>query len=152
MAEAALIVSIISAIASAAAVGVAVWTHRQQGSRIQCRSAHAFPMYPSGPGEHCISVEAVNKGRSAATIMGWGYVVLDERGRVTENRIVPTVTPPWQPTLPYRLEAQSSASWMLPLHEIVDTLARHGGGRGVRAFVQTGTGERVVARKEVRLD
>ena len=45
MAGAALVVSIVSALGPVAAVWVAVWTHRQQGSRIECVWSNAYPLH-----------------------------------------------------------------------------------------------------------
>jgi len=152
MALAALIVSVVSALASALAVGVSVWTHKQQGSLIECRCSSAIPVSGDNLGEHCVQVEAVNMGRSAATISGWGFALLDERHRPTGETIVLTEPPRWLPALPHRLDGESSAAWMMPVEQLRGTLAgREGGSREVKAFVRTGTGRQVLAASPVRL-
>jgi hypothetical protein len=152
MALAALIVSVLAAVASVAAVAVAIWTHKQQGSRIECRWTNAFPVWDGHMGEWHISVEAVNLGRSAATISGWGFVTLDLRGKPTNSRIVSMVPPPaWQPQLPLRLDGESSGSWLMHVDELKATLLQHGSPTTrIKAYVQTGTGRMVVSKKMVQ--
>ncbi|MGH8990639.1 MAG: hypothetical protein ACRDZ7_03835 [Acidimicrobiia bacterium] len=115
MALAALIVSIASALGSIIAVAVAVWTHRQLGSRIECKWGTAMPVYGREVGDRHISVTGVNHGRSPATIEGWGFVFLDSRGRQTDTTIVTAEPLPWLPPCPHRLEAESSVMWIMPL-------------------------------------
>jgi hypothetical protein len=152
MATAALIVAIVSAVSSAGAVVVSVWTHRQQGSRIECRWSNAFPIYGSQLGDSHIQVEAVNHGRSAATIAAWGFVVLDQSGRPTDTTIVMTQPLPWLPALPFRLDSESSGAWMMPANDIRGALARHDTPqRQIKAFIRTGTGRQILAPRPVDL-
>ena len=113
MAGAALAVAIVSALGAVAAVWVAVWTQPQQGSRIECVWSNAYPVYGAELGEHRIQVQAINHGRSAATIAGWGLEIINAQGKRTDSTIVAFQLPPWQPQLPYRLDSESSAGWMM---------------------------------------
>lgn len=153
MALAALIVSIVSALGSLAAIAVSVWTHRQLGSRIECKWGTALPIVGGEVGDRHVQVTGINKGRSPATIEGWGFVVLDRRGRETDTTIVVTQPLPWLPTLPHRLEAESSASWMLALDDLVASRLMSAHPRAeIKAFVRTGTGRMVTDSRPVPLD
>jgi hypothetical protein len=155
VASVALILACVSTLASVAAVWVAVWTHRQTGSRLRCDWSHVFFAY-TGLGldtdNRQIKVEAFNEGRSATTIEGWGFVVLDERGRPTDTTLVETVRridyP--QPSLPYRLDSESSVGWVMSVGDLRDSL-RSAGMTRVKPFVRTGTGRRVIGERVVDL-
>src|SRR2546429_636081 len=112
MAVAALIVSVVSAMVSIAAIGVSIWTHWQQGSGIACTWGTARPVFGDEVRDRHIQVTATNHGRSAATVDGWGFVVLDRRGKPTDATIVMMKPPAWLPPCPFRLDGQSSVSWM----------------------------------------
>lgn len=129
---------------------VAVWTHRQQGSRIECKWSNAYPAYGSQLGERHIHVQAINQGRSPTTISGWGLEIVDPQDRLTDSTVVVFKSERWQPTLPYRLDSESSVGWMIAFDEPQATLARHPAPvKGVLAYVQTGTGRRVYSATPV---
>ena len=144
MALAALVVSIVSAFGALAAVWVSIWTHRQQGSRIECVWSNAFPVYGPELGERHVQVQAINHGRSATTIAGWGLSMVDAQGKPTDRTIVTFEIPPWQPQLPYRLDSESSAGWLMPFDQLQRTIAGQSDPvHGLLAYVQTGTGRRI---------
>jgi hypothetical protein len=151
VALAALIVSVASAIAAIAAVCVSVWTHRQQGSRVECTWSNAWPLNASfGQGERHIQVQAINHGRSPTTIAGWGLEIVDANGKPTDSTVVIFNHEPWQPKLPYRLDSESTAGWMMSFNELQATLARRSEPvHGLLAYVQTGTGRRVYSATPV---
>jgi len=150
MATAALIVAIVSALGAVAAVWVSIWTHRQQGSRVECVWSNAFPVYGTRLGERHIQVQAINHGRSATTVSGWGLEIVDAHGKPTDSTVVVFQTEPWQPTVPYRLDSESSVGWMMAFDELQATLSRQTAPvHGVLAYVQTGTGRRIYSAKRV---
>jgi|GEM_PF-3563284 hypothetical protein len=141
MAIGALIISIVSALGAIAAVWVAVWTHRQQGSRVVCNWSNAYPAGASGTGERHIQVQAVNHRRSATTIAGWGFAIVDAQGKPTDRTIVSLVTLSWLPPLPHRLDSESSAGWMLPYADLWSVITSQPTQvTGILAFVRMGTG------------
>jgi hypothetical protein len=150
MAAAALIISIVSALGAVAAVWVSVWTHRQQGSRVECVWSNAFPVYGADLGDRHIQVQAINHGRSATTISSWGLEIIDAQGKPTDSTIVIFKLEAWQPALPHRLESESSAGWMMSFEELQETLAKRTDPvSGLIAYVQTGTGRRIYSAKPV---
>lgn len=150
MALAALVVSIVSALGAVAAVWVSIWTHRQQGSRIECVWSNAFPVYGPKLGERHIQVQAINHGRSATTIAGWGLAIVDAQGKPTDRTIVLFEIPPSQPQLPHRLDSESSAGWLMPFDQIQRTTAGQSMPvHGLLAYVQTGTGRRIYSASHV---
>lgn len=150
MALAALVVSIVSAFGAVAAVWVSIWTHRQQGSRIECVWSNAFPVYGPELGERHIQVQAINHGRSATTIAGWGLEIVDAQGKPTDRTIIIFKMPPWQPQLPHRLDSESSAGWLMPFDELQGMIAKQSEPvHGLLAYVQTGTGRRIYSGKLV---
>src|SRR5664280_2912886 len=139
MAIGALIISIVSALGAIAAVWVAVWTHRQQGSRVVCNWSNAYPAGASGTGERHIQVQAVNHRRSATTIAGWGFAIVDAQGKPTDRTIVSLVT--LSSPLPHRLDSESSAGWMLPYADLWSVITSQPTQvTGILAFVRMGTG------------
>lgn len=151
MALAALIVSIVSALVALGAVGVTVWTHKQQGSRLECRCGFAYPVTDGVMGEAHVQVKAVNLGRSPTTVSGWGFVFLDNTGGPTDVSI-PGMWMPGADPLPARLEAESSMFWLMPLDVLRRTVRDHDPRASVKAYVDTGTDRRVLCEAPVKLD
>jgi hypothetical protein len=162
MAIAALIVSIISAIAALAAVFVTLRVHKEQGSLLQCEfkaayklsaeEAHKLEEDPSQWGDQFASVIAVNKGRLATTVAGWGFAFLDSSGMPTDSHIVSVEPATDSPTLPYRLEGESSASWEMPVASLAGHIANHEQSSpfyGLVAFIRTGDNRMIYAAKPV---
>jgi hypothetical protein len=150
VALAALIVSVISACAAIAAIIVTLKIHNEQGSKLECRWSNAYPVYGATMGEHHISVAAVNCGRAATTIGAWGFAIFGRDGRDTDATLVDTNPPAWQPSLPQRVESESSATWLMSAASIAASLAATRYADGVLwAFVTTGSGRRVLSATPV---
>jgi hypothetical protein len=150
MALAALIVAVVSALVSLAAVGVSVWTHKQQGSRLECRCGFAYPVADDDVGAAHVQVKAVNAGRSPTTVSGWGFAFLDDGGQPTDVSVVPPWTLGATP-LPARIEAESSVFWLMPLDQLRRTVAEYAPAAKVKAFIDTGIDRRVFADAPVKL-
>jgi hypothetical protein len=149
MALAALIISIVSAIAAVGAVGVTVWTHKQQGSRIKCQWRYSMPVGTTNSTTF-VSVEAVNEGRSPTTIEGWGFAALNWRGRPGDSRyaIFPTLL---GPTLPHRVEAETSAAWRIELETLMTTIQDGGHEKsGLTPFVRMATGKEIFGKTAIK--
>jgi hypothetical protein len=89
-----------------------------RGARVVVRVINAIPVYdlPDGaqePGEHFVSVEAVNTGDEAVTITGWGVKLPGDR------RIVVTRPVNWATPLPHRLEPGNAPTrFVMPADEL----------------------------------
>lgn len=89
-----------------------------RGPRVVVRVTNAIPVYdlPDGtqePGEHFVSVEAVNTGDQAVTITAWGVKLPGDR------RMVVTRPANWATPLPHRLEPGSApARFVIPADEL----------------------------------
>ena len=151
MALAALIVSVVSACAALGAIGVAIWTHVQQGSHVTCKLRKAVPIGAGQTWEIHIAVNAVNDGRASTTIEGWGFALLNRRGKPTDTHLF-TPTASWQPSLPYRLDSESSVSWMTPTQSIRDAISGQEPYYGLKGFVRTGADHMVYSDQPVNLD
>jgi hypothetical protein len=165
VALAALLISIASALAAVAAVLVTYLAHKEQGSLLNCdfkstyklsaEEAHKLSGDPSEWGEQYAAVIAINKGRSATTIAGWGFAFLDQKGKPTDRTIVSLRREEGSPVLPYRLEGESSASWMMPSDALNDEIAPNreaGDFFGVVPFIRSGSDRMVYAPEPVRFE
>lgn len=93
------------------------------GPRVVVRVTNAIPVYdlPGGaqePGEHFVSVEAVNTGDQAVTITGWGVKLPGDR------RVVVTRPTNWATPLPHRLEPGNAPARFVVLAEDLRQVAR----------------------------
>lgn len=162
MAIAALVVSIISGTAAIAAIFMTYRIHKEQGSLLQCEfktayklsaeKAHKLEEDPSQWGDQFASVIAVNKGRLATTVAGWGFAFLDSNGKPTDSHIVSVKPETDTPLLPYRLEGESSASWEMPVTSLARHIAKHeqtSTFHGLVAFVRAGDDRLIYAAKPV---
>jgi hypothetical protein len=150
VALAALIVSVVSACAAIAAIIVTLRIHDEQGSKLECRWSNSYPVYGGTLGEHHISVAAVNAGRAATTIGAWGFAIFDRDGSDTGATLVDMNPPAWQPSIPQRVDSESSATWMMSVAAIAESLSASPYPDGVLwAFVTTGSGRRVLSAKPV---
>ena len=116
-----------------------------------CNIRKAVPISAGQAWDVHISVNAVNDGRASTTIEGWGFVLLDSRGKPTDTHLF-TATAAWQPRIPYRLDSESSASWMTPIQSIHDAVAGHEPYYGLKGFVRTGADRMVYSDEPVNLD
>ena len=148
MALAALVLSVVSACTAIVAIGVSIWTHKQQGSNVTCQVRRAMLLSHGHAAEDHLAVNAVNDGRAPTSIQGWGFVFLDIRGKPTGLQVVPQSSPR-QPILPHRLESESSASWMTPIGSIRDAVADHKPFYGLKAFVRTGADRMIYSDEPV---
>jgi hypothetical protein len=61
--------------------------------------------------EHVLVIEAVNKGRLAATVNNWSL-------RFGNRAVYENPTDPGNPALPHRLESYTSATWTAPVENL----------------------------------
>jgi len=139
--------------------------HKEQGSLLHCEfktvyklsaeEAHKLEKDPGQWGDQFASVIAVNKGRLATTVAGWGFAFLDSNGKPTDSHIVSVKAETDSPTLPYRLDGESSASWEMPVASLarhIDAHEQSSAFHGLMAFVRTGDDRMIYATKPVPIE
>jgi hypothetical protein len=137
-----LTIAIAGAILAAISFGWQIYTWRHDGPRVSVKAARAMPVGGhSGAGNWHLAVSAVNTGRAAAVITGWGLALPGGDYLVDPLRV------PWTTPCPHRLDAQTSADF----HTELDKLRRACAERGLdlsdlRPFVNLATGERVFGK------
>lgn len=113
------------------------WTFTRSGPVIRVTNKHVY--VPPGM-DHFITVEAVNKGRTAATVESWGIELPGDR------TLVSTESFPWDSQLPYRLEPHATAQFSIPAAMVEQTVVQHGVPySAMNPFVKVG-GRKVVAK------
>jgi hypothetical protein len=132
----------LAAIGAATGVPSLIWqvyTWRASGPKIEVTSANGFPTYPDGHlGEHHFVVTAVNHGRAAATVTGWGLRLPDNSNMVMMNPI-PLSTP-----LPAVVEPQTSISLYVEGGDVIKTSQQRQVRVAVlRPWVRLATGQEV---------
>jgi hypothetical protein len=142
------------------AIGIAVSTHYGRRSiqssprspRVIVTTSNVMPLYdlPAGrrePGDHHVSVEAVNTGDRSITITGWGVKLPEGR------HIVVTHPPNWATPLPHELRPGAAPARFLMLAEDLRRLERENGISygDMRPYVTLADGTEVLADRRVPL-
>lgn len=123
-----------------------------RGPRVAVRVTNAIPVYDLAdgtqePGEHFVSVEAVNTGDEAVTITGWGVKLPGDR------RMVVTRPANWATPLPHRLEPGNAPARFVILADELRQVAREHAVAydAMRPYVTLADGTDVPADKSVPL-
>ena len=123
-----------------------------RGPRVVVRVTNAIPVYDLAdgtqePGEHFVSVEAVNTGDEAVTITGWGVKLPGDR------RMVVTRPANWATPLPHRLEPGSAPARFVVLADELRQVEREHAVAydAMRPYVTLANGTDVTADRSVPL-
>jgi hypothetical protein len=142
------------------AIGIAVsayYGHRSlrsssRGPRVVVTTSNAIPVYdlPDGrqePGDHHISVEAVNMGGRSIAVTGWGVKLPGDK------RIVVTRPPSWTTRLPHELRPGAPPARFVMLAEDLRRVERANGiaYKDMRPYVTLADGTEVAADRSVPL-
>lgn len=107
----AIVISTCALVVSVVSLSWQVVSWLRTGPVIKVKGHSAAPIIGGVMGEHHLSVTAVNKGRAAATITGWGLLLPNDMTIVPQSAQLPGVH-----DLPHRLESHAEASWYV-LHD-----------------------------------
>lgn len=121
-------------------VGYLMW-HRS-GPVVRVHSTFAFPVFGASLGEQHVQVNAVNKGRAAAPVSGWGIRLLPALEDV--------VMFDDQPPPGCRIEAHGSMSWRMAVAALEAEAAQRPGCRPT-PWVRLGDGTEILAKEPVKL-
>jgi hypothetical protein len=103
---------------------------------------------PQGLGPDVLTVTARNVGRTQVSVTSWAFQLPSREG------VWPSMGSAWSgPATPYTVEAGHEAEWLVPEDSIRESLIGHGHHLPVelRGFVNLATGQKVVARRGVRV-
>lgn len=122
------------------------WSWRHNGPVVKVNVANAITDAVTGEPEHYVAVEAVNTGRAATTITGWGFAMPDG-ANVYSTRALRI-----SESLPCRLEPHSKATFYLEADDLRRVRAERGiAFSGMKPWVDLGSGKRVRCNKTVPL-
>src|SRR5437867_4494533 len=106
-------ISVIALVVSIASITWSAWTWLRTGPVIKVSTSNAFLAYGSQLSARHLSVNVENRGRGAATVESYGFLV--PHG----GKIVGMGTPLFTaPPLPHRLDSHSSVSWYMPFSDV----------------------------------
>ena len=115
-----------------------VWIHITSGPRIKLEVSNSIIPDVQAPYDWLVCVTATNTGRSATTVVSWGFGAPDGGNVHQFERL------PWSAALPHRLEPQSSVDFHMPAAGVRQACAERGIAlSALRAWVRLGTGKRV---------
>jgi len=141
-----MVVAILALVLSVLSIGWQAWTWKNSGPVVKVRVFNAVTDAATGEAENYLAVEAVNTGRAAATVTGWG-IRLPDGGSIHKLHPLPISS-----TLPHRLEPQDKATFFIESDAVREQHhARNVAFEEMRPWVDLGTGKRVDARKAVPL-
>lgn len=138
--------SIIAIVLSLLSLAWQTWTWSRSGPVLRVESAAIITDAGNlvGEAELFIQVRVSNRGRSAATITGWG-IEAPGGGSLFQLRPLGFST-----KLPARVESHSDASFYMPVDGIREQAARQRiPSDKLRAWAQPASGKKVYARKPV---
>lgn len=149
MAVAALIIAIFSALAAGLAAGLSYWIHKQEGSLVSCKWQNSVVL--SDPPQQFLKVRAINSGRSATTIAGYGVEWRPYKGK--KGRRHAWRWPPVELDPSLELKADSSEEWQIPWEPILNANVTIENGSisslSLYAYVLTGADRMVYAEEAV---
>ncbi|MCX4908049.1 hypothetical protein [Streptomyces sp. NBC_00878] len=139
----AIVISICALTVSAVSLGWQVVSWLRTGPVIKVKGHSAMPYVGGVVGDHHLSVTAVNEGRAAATITGWGLLLPNSMTIVVQSARLPGVH-----DLPHRLESHAEASWYI-LHDELDRACQQQGVAisQVRPFVDVAGQGKVLGKR-----
>jgi hypothetical protein len=127
------------------AVASLVWqmvAWRAEGARVRVEVRSAFGVMMTGElGDHLLAVEALNVGRAAVELVGWGFDLGGDRS-IPDMRPMPMSTP-----LPHTLAGGHKATFYMPAVPVRATIREQGAAGRARAFVSLGNGKRVLSER-----
>lgn len=138
----------IGALAGVTALAWQVLTWRRSTHRVKVFTSNAITdVATPGRAEHYVAVEARNLGSSAVEVVRWGIALPRRRNMWMTNSL------PISARLPYRLEPGASTTFYVEGDAVREAQRQHGVPfRGMRPFVELGTGQRVHATRAVPLE
>ncbi|WP_205474450.1 hypothetical protein [Nocardioides sp. SYSU D00038] len=139
-------ISLVALSLSVVSLAWQAWSWKNSGPVIKVNVSNAVTDAVTGTAEHYVVVEAVNKGRAAATITGWGFGMPDG-GNV--HKMVPLrISDP----IPHRLEPHSKATYFIEGDALRDVHRdRSIPFNKMRPWVDLASGKRVQCKKSVPL-
>jgi len=127
-------------------LGWQIWSWARSGPRIKVSVTYSAAVLDGFIGETHAVVQAVNSGRAAATVSGFGFDVPGGFSFVVTNPA------PWSATLPCRMEPHSTASWHVSTEQLLAACRQNSiQPEDLRAFVNTATGKVHVSEPGVKL-
>ncbi|ROR89335.1 hypothetical protein [Nocardioides aurantiacus] len=122
------------------------WSWKRTGPVVKVQVTNAITDAVTGEPEHYVEVDAVNKGRSATTIMGWGFSMPDG-GNVHQMNPLRI-----SEKIPFRLEPHSRARFFIEGDALRNVhRERNIPFKAMRPWVDLASGKRVRCRKSVPL-
>ena len=135
------VVSILALVLSIVSLSWQTWTWRRSGPMLETNAVRV-----RAGSDRYVKVEAINSGRSAATVKDWGFELPDGR-QVKPGRKDPAAKRR-SASLPARVDSHGIVGFYVPLAELQD-LSAEAGTPGLRAWVKTAAGKRVYATETI---
>jgi hypothetical protein len=132
---------------SIASLGWQAWTWKNSGPVVEVKVSNAITdALTPGDAQHYVEVEAINTGRAATSVTGWGI------GMPGGANVVVTMPLPISEKTPCRLESHSRAAFFIE----GDELRRVHAERGIPfedmwPWVELGSGKKIRCKKPVPL-
>lgn len=137
---------VLAAIGAASGIPALLWqvfTWFRSGPTIRVTAANAFPIYGNQMRQHHFSITAVNVGRTATTVSGWGLRAPDGSDMVVTNPI------PFSTQLPTIVRPHESATFYVEAEGVLDLCKRKTiRARQMHPWVRLATGRVVFVRKK----
>lgn len=140
------VIALCALVLSILSLGWQAWSWSRSGPVVRVEVSNGVTDAETGEPEHYVIVEAVNRGRAATTITGWGFAVPGGANihKTTRLRI--------SDELPFRLEPHSKARFAIE----GDGLREQHATRGIPytkmiPWVDLASGKRVKCKKSVPL-
>lgn len=132
-----LVIALIGLALSLISLGWQIWSWLHNGPWVQVTSQHAYAAEIGGAvGPHLIAVRAINKGRAATTVTGFGLRSPSGGTIVSPNQPMQTHS------LPHRLEPHSDATFYMLGSSVKETLQEQKiRPSDVRPYVTLGSGK-----------
>lgn len=118
MSTAALIIAILSLAMSAFALGWQVLLYLLTSARVRVSGGWAYPI-GMGSYDRLYAITAVNSGRQAVTIQGFGIAAPGDM------QLIEPSGAPWNPQLPHRLEPGDEVGWHMDANGVARTCREH---------------------------
>lgn len=133
----ALIIGLTGVALGGASLAWQYYAWQREGPSVEVRTTGGLAGYSSDEISKWVGVNAINQGRSAIQITGWGFELTDGRTLVFPMDL------PGSEKLPHTLEPFHGAQWMAPLGTINESDLPSGDPVVFDGFVDLGTGKRI---------